>query len=78
MIKKINRRETFNDIYVYDTYVNKWFNGEIDDFTPQRNENKKRTNAKLNSMAPNKRMNHASCVYGGIVVISGGIYGEDN
>lgn len=29
-------------------------------------------------MAPQKRMNHASCIYGGMLVISGGIYGEDN
>ena len=29
-------------------------------------------------MAPQKRMNHASCMYGGMLVISGGIYGENN
>lgn len=111
-IHKIKRRETFNDLYIWDTEaVNETLNSKrrLDDDSEDMPKwidmndqgkagkvNAKKlaimSNARLDKSAysggmnrdivdigpPNRRAEHAAEIYGGCLVVHGGLYGEDN
>lgn len=77
-ITRIKRRETFNDVYFYDTHEREWLDlNEMQSLKALKSSNVKSKDNKLVE-APNKRLGHSSAIIGNTMIIMGGIYGEDN
>ncbi|CDW73789.1 kelch motif family protein [Stylonychia lemnae] len=82
-ITKIKRRETFNDIYIYNLQEKKIY--DLYDMQQHLHQQNLRGVQKSNTYnqaqkidPPTKRMGHAAAILGHAMVIQGGIYGEDN
>jgi len=86
-IERIKRRETFNDLYFYDTKKREWL--DLKKVSDDARENHlsivdgetKPLMKNLESARqpePCKRMSHAAAILGNCLIVHGGIYGEDN
>lgn len=84
-IEKIMKRETFNDIQVWDTERGSWFDLRYE--SPIKEEIKSLStydkeydndHGFTSLSAPTQRTQHGGCIYGACLVIYGGLYGENN
>lgn len=84
-IERIQKRETFNDIQVWDTNIRQWIDMRLE--SPEKENFKKMATVEPikegdyefdTVPAPTQRCQHGGCIYGGCLVIYGGLYGEGN
>ena len=84
-IERIQKRETFNDIQVWDTEIKQWIDMRLESL--EKDNFKKLATVEPfkesdyhfeTKPAPTQRCQHGGCIYGGCLVIYGGLYGEGN
>jgi len=83
-IRKIMKRETFNDLHVWDIQEKEWVDMREESPAKQRvmfqakfDKNWSNNGAFRDIGPPIRRSQHVACIYGGVYIVHGGLYGEN-